>query len=151
VTRHNKDQRKERVLHTRVSEKLDEELREKAAGLGVSVSNLVRNILLNTVEMVEDIVADSGSVMRATSKGKRKVGDRPGANDDNDAAAGDERIIVGWQELTLHINALCSHCNAILPKGGIAAMAVVVGSAPPVFRCRDCVPNANEGTPETES
>ena len=47
--------KKERVLHTRISDALDRELRDKAAELGVSVSKLVRNALLTTVDLVENI------------------------------------------------------------------------------------------------
>ena len=113
-----------------MSEKLDSELREKAAGLGVSVSNLVRNILLNTVEMVEDIVADGSSIARAASKSKAP------------AEAGDTQgVIFGWQSLTLNINAICEACNAVLAKGSGAAMAVGGPGLPPTFRCEPCVPN----------
>lgn len=129
MTQNKKDQRKERVLHTRVSEKLDSELREKAAGLGVSVSNLVRNILLNTVEMVEDIVADGSSIARAASKSK--------APTDADASPS---AIFGWQTLTLNLNAICEGCNAVLPKGSQAAMAVGGPGLSPTFRCEPCVP-----------
>ncbi len=126
VTHAKKDQRKERVLHTRVSESLDSELREKAAGLGVSVSNLVRNILLNTVEMVEDIVADGSSIARAASKNKAGP------------TAADE--ILGWQTLTLNLNAICEECNAMLAKGSTAAMAVAAAGSAPIFRCQGCLP-----------
>lgn len=130
VTQRDKKQRKERVLHTRVSEKLDAELRDRAAGLGVSVSNLVRNILLNTVEMVEDIVADSTSVARAATQDKGEDKREPAP----------PPVIVGWQELTLNLNALCAACNAMLPQGSTAAMAVFSGPAHPQFRCSDCIP-----------
>ena len=39
------DEKKERVLHARISDSLDQELKERASSLGVSVSNLVRNVL----------------------------------------------------------------------------------------------------------
>jgi hypothetical protein len=132
VTQNKKDQRKERVLHTRVSEKLDSELREKAAGLGVSVSNLVRNILLNTVEMVEDIVADGSSIARAAGKNKSAA-----------APKASEAEILGWQILTLNLNALCQRCNAILAKGSQAAMAVGAAGLAPTFRCESCLPKAD--------
>lgn len=128
-----KDKKKQRVLHTRVSEELDEELREKAAGLGVSVSNLVRNILLNTVEMVEDLVADSSSLARAAGK------DKPESPTSD--AAGPE--LLGWQELTLHRNALCEVCNEVLAKGTTAKVAVYTApAAVPAFRCAGCIKSA---------
>ena len=64
--------KKERVLHTRISDALDRELRDKAAELGVSVSKLVRNALLTTVDLVENIVADSARVAEnATNLGSQ--------------------------------------------------------------------------------
>ncbi len=131
MTRDKKDQRKERVLHTRVSEKLDSELREKAAGLGVSVSNLVRNILLNTVEMVEDIVADGSSIARAAGKNKAGAAAVPAASE-----------VLGWQTLTLNLNALCAECNAVLAKGSTAGMAVCAQASEPTFRCLGCIPKS---------
>ena len=59
------DERKERVIHTRVPESLDDQIKRKAQGLGVSVSNLVRNILEHTVELVEDVVLDGARIARA--------------------------------------------------------------------------------------
>ncbi len=146
VSQNKKDQRKERVLHTRVSEKLDSDLREKAAGLGVSVSNLVRNILLNTVEMVEDIVADGSSIARAASKNKPAEDDGAPTGAKAQAATS----ILGWQRLTLNLNALCALCNALLPKGSVAAMAVCAEAANPIFRCEGCVPKP-EAEPEAEA
>ena len=44
--------RKERVIHTRVPESLDDEIKRRATGLGLSVSNLVRNVLQHTFGLV---------------------------------------------------------------------------------------------------
>lgn len=121
-----------------MSEKLDTELKEKAAGLGVSVSNLVRNILLNTVEMVEDIVADSNSIARAASKTKGPADQAP-----PEASEGGPDIL-GWQPLTLNLNALCDACNAVLPKGSDAAMAVSAQPGAPIFRCPTCIPQVQD-------
>jgi hypothetical protein len=58
---HGRGPRKERVLHTRISDQLDESLRVAADELRVPVSNLVRNVLedvFNVVEAVTDNVGD---------------------------------------------------------------------------------------------
>ena len=57
--------RKERVIHTRVAEDLDEEIKRRAQNLGLSVSNLVRNILQNTIGLVEEIVIDGAEAVQA--------------------------------------------------------------------------------------
>src|SRR5204863_7152741 len=57
--------RKEKVLHTRVPESLDRHIKRRARGLGMSVSTVVRNVLLSTFGLVEDIVTDSTTIALA--------------------------------------------------------------------------------------
>ena len=47
--------RKAKVLHTRVSEQLDESLRKAANEMRVPVSNLVRNVLEDVFDVVETV------------------------------------------------------------------------------------------------
>jgi hypothetical protein len=53
-------QRKERVLHTRISEDLDEALQDAARRLRVPVSNLVRNVLEDVFDVVEAVSENVG-------------------------------------------------------------------------------------------
>src|SRR5512147_2084609 len=62
-------ERKERVLHTRVPESLDRQLSHKARDLGLSVSTVVRHVLLNTFGLVEDIVTDSTNLALSIAGG----------------------------------------------------------------------------------
>ena len=123
--------KKEKVLHTRVSADLETHLKSKAAQLGVSVSNLVRNALLHTVDLVETVVADSARVA-----GSAKNLTNPNAEPIQEAA----QPIVGWQEVILNLNAICSGCNTILRKGDKAAIALPVTGPNPQARCHDCLP-----------
>ena len=122
--------RKQKVLHTRVSADLEKDLKSKAAHLGISVSNLVRNALLNTVDLVEAVVADSA---RVAGSAKNL------ANPDSPPVQ-DQRPVVGWQEVTLNLNAICTQCNTILPKGEKAVIALPIVSHQPRTRCLDCLP-----------
>jgi hypothetical protein len=119
------DERKERVIHTRVPESLDDEIKRKARRLGVSVSNLVRNVLEHTVELVEDIVTDGAEIARSAGGGRRA----PEADDG----------LLGWQRAVLEVNAVCEHCNAILPRGRDAAIGLSA-RGPARFRCAACAP-----------
>lgn len=144
------EERKEKVIHTRVSEGLEEEIRERAARLGVSVSNLVRNVLQNTFGLVEDVVADAASISRSARGEGRSASDGRSAERDGSGAsrnAAPERPgrVLGWQEAVLSVNALCAACNAILPRGTRAAIAVVEGNAPRDIRCPSCIDEKNEG------
>jgi predicted transcriptional regulator len=56
-------QRKERVLHTRVSDELDEALQDAARRLRVPVSNLVRNVLEDVFDVVEAVTENVGELV----------------------------------------------------------------------------------------
>jgi hypothetical protein len=55
--------RKERVLHTRISEQLSEDIRRAADDLRVPVSNLVRNVLEETFGAVERVTDEVGAFL----------------------------------------------------------------------------------------
>jgi len=130
------DERKERVIHTRVPASLDQAIKRKAGRLGVSVSNLVRNVLENTVELVEDIVVDSARIARSA---RGEGDDEPGAPGRARAAA--TPTVLAWQRAVLELNAVCDACNAILPRGTEAGIAVLHpgAGAVPRFRCTACL------------
>lgn len=131
----NESEKKEKVLHARIPESLDDELRQRAASLGMSVSNLVRNILDNTFDLVEDVIVDSSRVARS-ARGQRASA-RPPVDDE--LAPPELSEIIGWQPLVLNLNAVCFVCNAILPRGSEAAIAVTQASGPRPIICPDCL------------
>ncbi len=60
--RHGHRARKERVLHTRVSEQLSEDIRNFADDLRVPASNLVRNVLEEVFSVVDRVSDDVGDL-----------------------------------------------------------------------------------------
>jgi hypothetical protein len=133
------DARKERVLHTRVPESLDRQLKRRAQSLGMSVSTVVRHVLLNTFGLVEDIVTDSTNLALAiTGKEPPPSADRPRAT----ATPGD---VVAWQEAVLNVNAVCERCNAILPRGTRAAFGVRDAPGPRSIMCAGCLKRLEGG------
>lgn len=113
--------RKERVIHTRVPESLEAELRRRAQSLGISVSNLVRNVLGHAFGLVGDVVADAHAVRRAAKGQAPRV---------------DGEEIVAWQRIVLAKNAVCARCNAVLGKGKPGALGVTAAGPGPIV----CVP-----------
>jgi hypothetical protein len=135
------EERKQRVLHTRVPVSLDRHIKRRARRLGMSVSTVVRNVLLTTFGLVEDIVTDSGEIVLAIAGDEaataRRLAQRRRPVAAEDAAAGGE--VVAWQEAVLNLNAVCERCNAILQKGVRAAVGVGGGPGRPPVICRACV------------
>ena len=121
---------KERVIHTRVPESLEAELRRRSQELGMSVSNLVRNVLGHAFGLVGDVVADSHAIGRAVRGESRKV-----AVQANEATLAD---VLAWQRIVLAKNAVCARCNNILNKGHDAAIGVTESGAPGPIVCTPC-------------
>lgn len=130
-------QTKDRVLQARIPRHLDEELREQAEQLGLSVSTVVRNVLLNTFELVEGVVADSANLARAI-QGRRPSTLPQGLAAPDPESAENAPGIVGWQEAVLNLNGICDQCNDVLHKGERAALAVPA-QARPVLLCLTCL------------
>ena len=126
-------ERKERVIHTRVPESLEAQLRQRAEDLGISVSNLVRNVLGHAFGLVGGVVADSHAVARAARGGAA----RPEPAAASPVAALDD--VLGWQPIALGKNAVCSRCNALLPRGSDAATGVAETGNTRFVICQACV------------
>lgn len=136
-------QRKDRVLQARIPSHLDEELRGRAEQLGLSVSTVVRNVLLHTFDLVEGVVTDSAQIARAI-QGKQSPSLLAPAEHGNDPDQG--APVIGWQEVTLNRNGVCEQCNAILPKGSKAAIGLPAHQRSPLL-CPPCL--ADLGTTES--
>ena len=138
-------EKKQRVLHTRVPESLEAELRQKAQDLGISVSNLVRNVLGHAFGLVGDVVADGHAIARA-ARGDRPAGPgtAPASPAVAHAAAGPAPAtaiddVLGWQPMVLGKNAVCLRCNAILPRGSDAATGVAETTGGRLVICLACL------------
>ena len=125
-------EKKERVIHTRVPESLEAELRKRAQELGVSVSNLVRNVLGHAFGLVGDVVADSHAIARAAR------GDRDKADAKSERPPDPEEVLA-WQTVVLGKNAVCSRCNDLLPRGRDAAIGVAEHGGGRVIVCQTCL------------
>lgn len=132
-------EKKERVIHTRVPESLDDEIKRKATDLGLSVSNLVRNILQHTFGLVEDIVHDSAEIARS-ARGAKSAFTAPRQT----SSAQDQPQVVGWHTALLNVNAVCDTCNAVLAKGTRAGIGVLAAPGPIPFRCQRCLKELND-------
>jgi hypothetical protein len=132
-------EKKERVIHTRVPERLEAELRERAQSLGISVSNLVRNVLGHAFGLVGDVVADSHAIARA-ARGEKVDGAPVPSPASASATASDADApiadVLGWQPFRLAKNAVCARCNAIIARGSDAATSV--GDARHAVICLAC-------------
>ena len=132
--------RKDKVLQARIPEQLDEELRDRAEDLGLSVSTIVRNVLLHTFNLVEGVVSDSAQIARV-------IQGRPSAPAPESIAGHDSSAILGWQEVKLNRNGVCDQCNTILSRGESAAIGLPA-QVRPILLCNKCLAKLNPDNSE---
>ena len=115
--------RKDRVLQARVPESLYAGLAAQARRLRVPVSNLVRNILEDSVRMVGTIV-EGGLDIAETLAG----------------AAGAEELaaVVGWQPMAANRRIACARCARPIQKGDPAFAGLGAPGGRTLVVCAGC-------------
>ncbi len=156
--------RKKRVLHTRVSERLDESLRNAAEELRVPVSNLVRNVLEDAFMVVETVAENVGDLVddmleeaeRVRGQWKRHARREPrlrhwmkstdawghqpeGPRDEPSEPLPEFPEVVGWQPLILNGVQACAGCGRGLRRGDRAFAGMTAGGPSPTWLCRECM------------
>jgi hypothetical protein len=137
-------ERKERVLHTRISEQLAEDIRAIADDLRVPVSNLVRNVLEEAFDAVERVSGDVSNLMddvieeaELASQRYRRYRDRVRERARERAAearaaapvpepAGDAPLarVVAWQPVVLAAPRRCARTGRELRPGDRAYLGL---------------------------
>jgi hypothetical protein len=114
-------EKKERVIHTRVPESLEAELRRRAQHLGISVSNLVRNVLGHAFGLVGDVVADSHAIARAARGASLR-----------------DKEVVAWQAIAVAKEMACPRCRNLIAKGASAVIAMHADGSSGPIECTTC-------------
>ncbi len=138
------DEKKERVLHTRVPAVLEQELKRLAQNIRVPVSNLVRTIL-------EDAVAVADRAGRGVEEELHRAAGRVSAQREAILRKRDEVVgrtksgplggIVGFQPMVLATDTHCAVCDAELSAGESAHLGVHSDpAAPRPIVCDACLP-----------
>ena len=85
--------KKERVLHTRISDQLDDSLRRAADEMRVPVSNLVRNVLEDVFTVVETVTENVGDlvsdIIDEADEVRERLGRRKGRRHERDVTPND--------------------------------------------------------------
>jgi hypothetical protein len=137
-----RDARKERVLHTRVPAVLERELKRFADNLRVPVSNLVRTILEDALNVADAATENVEERLKSAARTLEKERERIKKKMEHDPLEG----IVAFQEVTLAMPARCAKCGRDLPRGERAHMGISDGMHAPAARrtfvCQECLPVA---------
>jgi hypothetical protein len=133
-------EKKERVLHTRVPAVLERELKRFADNLRVPVSNLVRTILedaLNVADAATENVEERlKKAARTLEKERERLRKRVSHDDPLDG-------VLAFQEVTLAMPVQCARCERTIARGARAHLGLTDGISAGrgrVFVCADCLP-----------
>jgi len=149
--------RKDRLIQTRVPRNLESTLKREAQRRRLTVSHLIRNILEDTFQLVDDVVAnvdgivsDSVELARRVGRDARRVADAVrdavGESDAPDtqprsltAAADPLAHVLAWNAVVLNRAADCSRCGVRIARreSGFVGLSDDPG-APRTFLCAAC-------------
>ena len=127
-------ERKQRVLHTRISQQLAEDIGRMAEDLRVPVSNLVRNVLEEVFSVVETVTDNVGELIEGVMDEAGRSRRRPAP-----APRPDPPDVLGWQPLILAREGSCADCAAPLARGEQAYVGVTAAGPSSHTLCADCL------------
>jgi hypothetical protein len=154
--------RKERVLHTRISENLAENIYRVAEDLRVPASNLVRNVLEDAFSVVESVTGNVGDLIesildeaerarariaRSVERTRRAVR-KPATEREADEAVADAGEgegapefpeVLGWQPMLLNHEQRCSDCGVQISKGERAVVGMAATGLTNTYLCLSCM------------
>jgi len=159
-------ERKDRLIQTRVPEKLEATLKEEAQRRRTTVSQIIRNLLEDTFDLVDGVVAnvdqlvtDSVELAQQVGRDALRIGEaaRDALAPCRDPLPNAEEVLASvqaWNEVVLNRPVPCSRCGAELERGSRAYMGLAEGSGGPAgWLCAKAVAELGDGaerSPEDE-
>ena len=145
--------RKERVLHTRISEQLARDIRQMAEDLRVPVSNLVRNVLEETFSVVESVTDDMGDLLEDVIEQAERASDRihhfQSRRREREAREAQHRQeaeaseafedIEAWQPVVLNVPRRCDGDGREIRRGEQAFVGLTGSGLSGTYLCAPCV------------
>ncbi len=115
-------ERKDRLIQARVPRELESTVKAEAERRRLSVSHLIRSVLEDAFDLVDDVVADVDQIVSDSVHLARNVGRNarriasPTAREDTPPPA-DLDHIAAWNEVTLNRPVACSQCGDPIGRG----------------------------------
>ena len=127
------DERKDSIIQARVPEELSEQLQKEAKRKRVTVSQLIRHVLEDTFDLVDDVVATTrnlGEVVKRdalriaeSAKGQRPLSARePGLKYEARSELLD--TVDAWQDVIANREVVCAKCGNAIARGERALLGL---------------------------
>lgn len=144
------DERKDRVIQTRVPKELESSLKEAAQRERVPVSQLIRNVLEDSLNLVESVVSDSTQLVENVTRDARRIAESASgikkgeafvpAKEGGEQARALLDAVDAWQDVIVNKPGRCVQCGTELKRGQQAFRGLTGDPAGPiVWLCGDCI------------
>lgn len=135
-------ERKDRLLQTRITPSLYEQVVERAEALRIPVSNLIRIILEDSPRLVTGVVDEGLNIAEALSSddGARRQRERGVKTTVAPAPAdsGVDDAPVAWQTVAIGRRMQCGDCNRTMHPAEEAHMGLGADGRPLIYACPGC-------------
>ena len=161
-----KDERKDKIIQTRVNEALDDRLKQEAKRRRLPVSQLIRNLLEDSFELVGNVVDNVDAIAQdAIGLGKQAGADaqrlarRASHAVGREKADGDEELddtgddenelpapppspalghVLAWQSVVMNAEQACSRCQTQIAKGDAGFLGITGTPGAMEWLCPRC-------------
>jgi hypothetical protein len=133
-------ERKDRLIQTRVPVKLETTLKREARKRRTTVSQMIRNLLEDSFDLVDGVVAsvdaivsDSVELAQQVGRDVRRLSEartRAACRSPQPGASARLAEVHAWQVVVLNRPVACARCGAKLARGSEAYRGVGDGAAP---------------------
>jgi hypothetical protein len=128
-------------VQTRVPGELSETLREAAKKKRVTVSQLIRNVLEDSFDLVDNVVGEAMQLGNTVKRDALRIAETAKGRGRRTPAASLDPMagVEAWQEVLLNKDVVCAQCARLVPRGERAAFGVGGDAAAPrVWLCAVC-------------
>lgn len=135
-----KKDRKDQLVQTRVPGELSETLREAAKKNRVTVSQLIRNVLEDTFELVDNVVGEAVNLGHTVKRDALRIAESAKGKSKRPAADGDPLAdIDAWQGVRVNRDVVCAQCARAIARGERAFVGISGDpTAPKIWLCSAC-------------
>jgi len=131
--------RKDKIVQTRIPEELETLLKEAALEQDTSVSNLIRNLLENTFDLVDNLVTDSANLVGTVASDAKRIATGTKVTTQSPSATANTPQIDSWISIVPNRDLTCWQCHTTLTQGKPAWQASGHCLPQPLWSCKHCL------------
>jgi hypothetical protein len=133
-------ERKDQLVQTRVPGELSQTLRDAAKKNRVTVSQLIRNVLEDTFDLVDTVVTETVSLGHSVKRDALRIAESAKGRGKRAAMTPSALAAVeAWQEVLLNRDIQCARCGILVARGSKAAFGIGDDpAAPKIWLCASC-------------